>query len=267
MLPPLFGHRFFIFLLTILWSVALQASYMDFLRFARAHGSCESEVILKPLYDHFLGSLTPSMRPFLIAIGGSPGSGKTTYRKQFLELENTHLHDMDEVMIRLSGYQDDLRAIGAKKAFEIWWPQARAIAQVLVSYAIESNFSIIYDRTCGAEGSYFDLLGAKKRGYYIRLIGLHVDKEIAKERVLKREREEGRVMTEAILNEYRARFSALWPYYLKIADEVILYESGSQIPKLIFSSKNGIQEGDIYEQFLKEGDPFYDFFLKKTIMN
>jgi len=242
----------------------MHASYADFVRYANEQqGHIDNEPILKILYEQFLESLSPSSQPFLIAVGGSPGAGKTTFRKTFLKMENVHLHDMDEVMVLLPEYQKDLMAIGAKKAFEKWWPQAREMAQLLVHYAIESEYSIIYDRTCGAEGSYFDLLKAKKRGYHIHLIGLYVDQEKAKERVLKREQEEGRAMTEAILNEYRARFSALWPYYLKLVDEVSLYQTNLMPPVLLFSSSDGVKDTQIYQAFLEEGQPFRDFFLSK----
>ena len=239
----------------------MDASYADFVRFSEGRqGHRENELVLKSLYEHFLDHLFPSEQPFVVAIGGSPGAGKTTFRKQFLKMDNVHLHDMDEVMVRLPGYQEDVTAIGAKKAFEKWWPTARETAQTLVLYAIESGYSILYDRTCGAEGSYFDLLHAKKRGYHIHLIGLYVDKNVAKERILRRESEEGRVMTETILNEYRARFSALWPYYLGLVDEVTLYQTNLETPMLIFSSKEGVQDVQTYQLFLEEGQPFQDFF-------
>jgi predicted ABC-type ATPase len=232
-------------------------------RFSEERGHQEHEEALKVLYENFLDSLSPVEQPLLIAIGGSPGAGKTTFRKACLKTENVHLHDMDEVMVRLPGYQEDLKVMGAKQAFEKWWPTAREMAQTLVLYAIQSKYSIIYDRTCGAEGSYFDLLHAKSLGYHIRLIGLYVDKDVAKGRTLKREQEEGRCITEAILNEYRARFSALWPYYLALIDEVSLYQTNEETPALIFSSKEGVQDLQTYQLFLEEGEPFQSYLLQR----
>lgn len=131
----------FLFPLLLLWSVSMHASCADFVRFAEVRqGHKENASILATLYDHFLGHLSPSDYPFLIAIGGSPGAGKTTFRKQFLKMENVHVHDMDEVMICLPGYQKDVSTIGAKKAFENWWVVAQKIAQILVLYAMESRY-------------------------------------------------------------------------------------------------------------------------------
>jgi predicted ABC-type ATPase len=90
-----------------------------------------------------------------------------------------------------------------------------------------------------------------------------VDKGVAKYRALKREQEEGRSMPEEILIEYRSRFSALWPYYLDIVDEASLYETSTEEPILIFSSKKGLFDLETYQKFLQDGEPFYDFFSKK----
>jgi predicted ABC-type ATPase len=242
----------------LLWNIFMHASYEDFLRFADAEQA--NDHILKILYEEFFAHLSPSRQPELIAIGGSPGSGKTAFRKAFIKLDNAHLHDMVEVMVLLPGYQDDLKKIGATKTFEKWWPTARELAQILFQYAIESRYSIIYDRTCGSEGSYEDLLLVRERGYLIHLIGLYVDKDIARERILKREREEGRAMTEEICVEYRSRFSALWPYYLKLVDDATLYETNYEKPSLVYSSRDDSKKSPIYQAFLDEGEPFRDYF-------
>lgn len=248
----------------LILSMNLNASYSDFLKFAVEEKRYQNkEVDLEPIYEKFLGGLSPWKNPFLIAVGGSSGAGKTTYRKTFLKIENVHIQDMDEVMIALPCYQKDLKKLGAKEAFEKWWPTAQKISQLLVQYAIRSNFSIIYDRTCGTEGSYFDLREAKEKGYYVRLIGFYIDESIARNRIKERELKENRAVTEQILKEYRARFSALWPYYLNIADEISLNLMDSKTPKIIFSSKKGVLNQNLYEDFLKEGDSFFSYFANK----
>ena len=241
----------------------LQASFHNFMQFVEQrklnHVSTED---LEMLYQQFLQDLTPSDQPFLIALGGSPGAGKTTLRKQLSEQENIHLHDMDEVLVRLPCYQEDCTNHGAKIAFDKWWPTAREVAQLLVQYAIHSKYNILYDRTCGAEGSYDDLKEAKKQGYRLQMIGLFVDSEVAIARVKIREQQEGRAMTESILMEYRARFSALWPYYLALVDEAFLYQT-NDAPVLIYSTQQGVIDPVAYDQFLQDGAPFHDFFATK----
>ncbi len=239
----------------------METDFQKFIEFANEKQAQENSFVLEALYDTFLSNLTPQEQPIIFAIGGSPGSGKTTWRRQQNSM-NLHLHDMDEVMICLPDYQKDLASLGPKAAFEKWWPTAQKLARILVQYAIESRYSIVYDRTCGTEGSYFDLLHAKELGYKIQLVGLHVSRETARQRILKREKEEGRTITETILDEYRARFSALWPYYLEIVDEAKLYDTSDGSNRLIFSSQEGIKEPKIYQEFLETGAPFKEYFLK-----
>lgn len=241
------------------------STYKHFSEFVKKeHASLYCEALFTDLYDYFLKDLTPEETPFLLAIGGGPGSGKTTLRKQLQgNFKNIHIHDMDEVMVRLPGWQKDLELFGPKIAFENWWPKAREISEILVRFALESRYSILYDRSCGSEGSYFDLLSAKQKGYRITLIGLYVKKENAWERIMKREREEGRGMTQAIVEEYRARFSALWPYYLCLSDPFILYDSNETDLREIYSSNNEVQDLELYQKFLSEGESFKTFFAEK----
>ncbi len=193
-------------------------------------------------------------RPMLIAIGGGPASGKTTWRCKLQgETQNYFLHDMDEVLVQLSGYQEDLTILGGRGAFEKWWPTARTLAEEQVRAAIDAHTPILYDRTCGAESSYRDLLRAKEEGYFIRLIGLTVDRSVASARVNARAMATKRVVTEEIIDEYRARFSALWPKYLAFADEAFLYDTTYDPPLLIYSSKEGVIDPVLYEKFLQEG--------------
>lgn len=247
----------------LLLPIFCKANEEKFLQYIKVENS-EMQQIYKDLYAVFLKDLIPQKNPILFAIGGSPGSGKTTWRQHmYSQMVNVHLHDMDEVLIRLPGYQKDLALGEPKQTFEKWWPTAREISEKLVQYAIESKYSIIYDRTCGAEGSYFHFIQAKKQGYRISLTGICVDAEVAYVRVAEREKLTKRAMPRAIVDEYRARFSALWPYYLLLADEVALYESNEKGFRLIFSSNQGPSDPIRYKSFLDEGKSFKTFFQQK----
>jgi predicted ABC-type ATPase len=239
------------------------ANEEGFLQYIKVENA-ELQQVYRDLYAEFLKDLTPQKNPLLFAIGGSPGAGKTTWRQHmYSEMTNVHLHDMDEVLIRLPGYQKNLVLGEPKLAFEKWWPTAKEISVKLVQYAIESKYSIIYDRTCSTEGSYFHFIQAKKQGYHISLIGLCLDADLAYERVAEREKRTKRVMPQEILDECRARFSALWPYYLLLADEIALYESNEREFRLIFSSNDGPSDPIRYESFLNEGESFKTFFQQK----
>lgn len=194
-------------------------------------------------------------QPVIIAIGGGPASGKTTLRNQLVR-DDYVIHDIDVVLLRLPGYQQDLASLGPKGAFENWWRVARELADSEAQQAIAERRSILYDRTCGSEGSYLDLRRAKEEGYFIRMIGLRVDRTVAYERARVREQVTGRAVTEAIIDEYSRRFSAFWPRYLEFVDEAFLYDTTQNPPLLIYSSEKGVLDEGRYQAFLEEGIPF-----------
>src|SRR5436190_24064759 len=90
------------------------------------------ESLIERLFENFFSNLSSSKQPKLIVLGGSPGAGKTHYRRNFLTSSTFHIHDLDEVLIRLPGYQKDCEQAGLKIAFERWWPIAQKISNAMV---------------------------------------------------------------------------------------------------------------------------------------
>lgn len=250
-------------LLFFVSSSLIAATYEDFIQFVEKEvPTFRDESVWKELYDTFLKGLCSENKPFLFAIGGGPASGKTTFRRQCTHFSNMHIHDMDEVVIRLAEYKKDCAQLGPRAAFQNWFVKAREIADAMVQFALANRYSILYDRTCAAERTYFDLLQASKLGYRVSLIGLSLDVPTALKRAAKREQEEGRCLTESLIKEWHARFSAIWPYYLAFVKEISLYDTSKELPKLIYSSTSGVQDPVLYENFLKRGELFKDHYHK-----
>ena len=209
----------------------------------------------KHLYEVFLKDLTSSTeQPKLIIFSGGPGAGKTTYRKKYFEnLNNFHIHDMDEVLVHLKGYQKDLQNYGAKTAFENWWPTAQTIANQFVRYAFSHRLNVIYDRTCGTETSLSDLKHAiENLGYHAVMYAFTLPEKETLQRVRKRSKTEGRVVTDEIVREYAKRFSALFPKYKNFIDEVHLFLG----PHEIYAQKNfqeDMKDKEQYDLFLNTG--------------
>ncbi len=240
--------------------------FMEFVVAKQGVGyATENQALLKMLYDEFLAGIEPQATPVLFVVGGSSGAGKTTYRK-YLDVTGQHVHDPDLVMSKLLEYKRDEKVLGKKTAFDKWAPFTRCIAQLLVRFAIQSKFHVIYDRASGREGSYGDLQLAKQQGYKINLIGLYVKLDVARQRILIRESQGGHGIPDKILIENRARFSAIWPYYLKFVDEATLYDTTSGDLKLICSFKQGqelnVVDAALYQKFLQCGDAFAGYFAK-----
>jgi predicted ABC-type ATPase/GNAT superfamily N-acetyltransferase len=208
------------------------------------------------IYETFFCGLSSQNEPKILMLGGSPGAGKTTYRKKYLNDSAYHIHDMDEVMVLLPGYQQALKTVGAIKAFEDWWPIAQQTANIMMTYALNNKLNIIYDRTCGSEVSYLALKAAYEQGYQITMYGFYIEEKKALERVQIRAKNENRVITDDIVKDYLRRFVTLWPCYLKIVDKVFLVDSNEETYKLIFNINNKkitFADYTAYKKFLSSG--------------
>lgn len=230
--------------------------------------------LIELLFEKFFSSLMATSQPKLIILGGSPGAGKTYYRRNFLALPHFHIHDMDEVLIRLPGYQKDCDELGLKAAFERWWPIAQKIANVMVRFSFSCHYNVIYDRTCGTEESFLDLKKIhEEKLYYIIIYGFFVFERIALIRVKEREKNENRTVTPEIVKEYLRRFSALWPSYTAISNESYLLDAnlGFEYSKL-YEQVAGVERVfDVghYIEFLAPGKEitFAEKFPRIKIIN
>jgi len=208
----------------------------------------------KMLYELFFQDLKPVNPPNLVIFAGGPGTGKTTFRnKKFSIIKNYHLHDMDEVLIRLKGYQEDHKKFGSKKAFENHWETARTISERLVRYAFLCKFNVLYDRTCGSNTSLNDLKEAiLNHGYKAKMYAFTLPIEQAVCRVKTRERTAGRTVTLAMIAEYMNRFSHLFPMYLSFIDEVHLFYGDREIFVKKHDKTEMLDEA-LYKDFLDTG--------------
>lgn len=231
----------------------------------------EAQLSLDPkcielMYESFFSKLESEKNPKIITLGGGPGAGKTTFRKKHLKIglaNNYHIHDLDETLILLPGYQEMLKKEGPVLAFEAWWPTAQKLTNIMMVYATKNKLNIIYDRTCGTEASYLALKSAKERGYCITFYGFYADEAKALERVNERTKTEGRAVTQKIVSEYLRRFSTLWPYYLKIMDDVILFDNNGLEYKEIFSMHNGKSKVLHYSDYRKFLSTAFDIEVTK----
>lgn len=233
-------------------------SFDCFLNFIQGQKvDCVSLGEYKVLHKIFLQDLTPSKQPKLIIVAGGPGTGKSTYRKKYLEsLENFHIHDMDEILVRLKGYQNDLHHHGAETAFNNWWPKAQKIANQFANFAFSIHLNVIYDRTCGTENSLNDLKYAvKELGYHAVMYAFTIPAELATTRVRERFKTDGRIVTDTIVVEYAKRFSALFLEYNMFIDEIHLF-SGSEEIYTKEDFQINVKNENLYAQFLNFGQEY-----------
>lgn len=199
--------------------------------------------------------------PLIYVVAGSPASGKTSFVHKGLE-ENIFpkdavVHDCDAVMCELPGYQSDLKKCGPAEAYSKWELVARESAEDQLSLAIEAKKDILYDRSCALLSSYVFLENiVKKQGYKLIMHALHIDINQALARAKSRESKTGRHMPPILLQERLEMFSALWPYYLALAEKVYLYDNNGRSTYLIAScscNKLEIQDNILYQNFIAQG--------------
>lgn len=230
-----------------------QAEFMSFIFSDKDPHVSDSEY--KALYKTFFSNIKPSDNPEIIIIAGGPGSGKTTFRKKSLKmLKNFHLHDMDEVIIRLEGYKNDVKKYGKLKAFSKWWPVAYKTVNQLVQYAFAHNFNVIYDRTCCTEKSLNDLHDAVlNKKYKAKMYAFYVLEKVALDRAKQRARKENRAVPPETVRECGKRFNAMFEDYLKFLPEITLYCHG----KICLKKENQVIkeiDSNAYNEFLNYGE-------------
>lgn len=229
-----------------------------------------SDDLAKILFSKFLENATSSAIPEMIALIGSSGSGKTTYRKtQLIDHTHYYTHDLDEVLMSLPEYISDYSKYEADFAFTKWLPFAQKIANIMAEYAFSNKLNIIYDRTCGTEASFEFIHKVSKSPYRVNMIGFCASWEVIKERVTNRAKLEQRSVPMNLVFEYRQRVSALWEYFLELSRQTnstitLVDTSKNDNPRNILISRYGVQiirDHENYDNFLKSGN---DIDVKTT---
>lgn len=243
-----------ILLIDLLCSVAIadQVSFMRFISNDKNPNVLDSEY--KNLYNLFLGNLQSSSSPEIVILSGTPGAGKSTFRKKYLgEIKNFYLHDPDEVTLNLKGYKIDAKKYSGTGAFDKWWPIVHKVVDQLTQYALKQSFNIIYDRALCTEKSFDNLQYAVlQKNYKAKMYAFHVTEAIALDRVKKRALKDNRADIPKTVKQCGRHFSAMFTEYVKILPVVILYCNG----KVCFKKENDvidIIDAEAYKEFLDYG--------------
>ena len=222
----------------------------------------EKQRLASLFLDRYLDDVQEA--PTFHVIAGGVGSGKTSFRKKKLSEgvlpAETYLHDPDDVMLSLHGYQADMAEHNdAAIAFDKWELTARTEAENMLDTALKHRLNIIYERTCGMPEVRDFLSTVKDSGYQLIMHVIHTDIDIAKQRAIAREAVEGRHIPPAIITERHHMLKSLWKDYCDIADQINLYNnSGDQAQFThVFEGRNNaptIHAPELYDLFLKIPD-------------
>jgi predicted ABC-type ATPase len=146
--------------------------------------------------------------PFVYAMAGVPGAGKTTFVDKAIKdgvfPRDAFILNPDMVMEALPEYQQDVIEEGQAAAFTRWELPARLFAYDMATQAAENKSHIIKDMGCARQENLDMLKAFKDQGYKIVLNHIQCDPEIAHSRVADRARHTSKEMIaaryESILN-------------------------------------------------------------------
>jgi predicted ABC-type ATPase len=173
-----------------------------------------------------LVSATPSAkRPFFIHTLGGPGAGKTTFLRYLKEDLGNKIPFVafDKLMEALPEYQ---ACNDKKEGFEKYQMPARMAGYALLAELIAKGCSVLLEHSGGFllndETPRFQnvemLAYAKTKGYSIMMVDLTTSLPVARERVLRRAKIEGRHVPLHYIDERHQVLQELIPHYRALAD-------------------------------------------------
>jgi predicted ABC-type ATPase len=176
---------------------------------------------LEAFWQELLASLPglTEANPRFIHMCGIPGSGKTTYTKNFMT-ENPHfaLVQFDSIMESLPGYQFMLEVVGPRQAFAHYELPARTIGYRLLNELVQRRQHVFFDHSA-ANRAHLGLLQAlKEQGYEVEMRYLECHPHEAIKRVQKRFSESSRHIPEELIWERAALLEELLPLYRQLVN-------------------------------------------------
>lgn len=163
----------------------------------------------------------------VLTAGGS-GAGKSFFVEEYFlksEDEEYVLIDSDNIKEELPEYVE-LIAQGNLDAADIVHGESGDIADLLLNFCIENQYSFIYDGTMSKYEKYVDLI-AKLRDHNFSVAGLYVDidVEVALERARVRAANTGRAVPEKVIRETNAKSAPTFHSLYKKMDYALWFNN------------------------------------------
>lgn len=186
----------------------------------------EARYILKA----YMGRTAKTDSPRLIHLCGIPGSGKTTYAGEFIELNKDFAWlQFDAVMQALAGYREDCKSKGLEEAFRRWELPARNIGYHVLQLLLEERRNILFDHSATDRRHIMIIAKAKCMGYVTEMHHMECDLETALERVRRRESIIERHTPENLLHERKELLAEILPVYRHLVGKFVSVGQKSMI--------------------------------------
>lgn len=182
------------------------------------------EILIKKMLDGF----NMKKSPIMMMMVGFPGSGKTTFLKNKFDrkLNNFVMINPDELLI---GHPDFEFGKGYVHKNDVL-----PIMDSLFDLVEKKGYSFIYDSNCSDIDHCRSILKRFKK-YHKIIIGVYADYDVARNRIKRRAKKEGRNVPISFLNSvYKTRDKFIkYIKKLKDYDEVYIYDNSGNRIKLI----------------------------------
>lgn len=165
-----------------------------------------SEAVHYPAVDAELAGKEPPQgrKPEAVIMNGGTASGKSTVAKKLMGEDPGRVNiDADKMKLAIPEF-DELKKTDPDNATARVQNESAQMAKRLLVSAADKGLDIVYDRTT-AGGDILKYL--KEKGYYVKVVGVDIPTEMAKERALKRATEStdqtgrGRFVPEKVIEE------------------------------------------------------------------
>ncbi|MGN1063016.1 MAG: zeta toxin family protein [Alphaproteobacteria bacterium] len=171
----------------------------------------------------------PVKNPCFVQISGIPGSGKSTYCKDFLETHPNYAYvSFDQIMERLTPYRQDVKMHGAVAAFEKWEIPARIMGYELLRRLIDKRANVLLEHS-GVNEAHVQLAqNVKKLGYKTDIRFVMCPLETAMKRVKAREEQTHRHTPTHVICRRAAAVAEYYEKYTKVADIIQKFDTSRQ---------------------------------------
>ena len=180
------------------------------------------EKLFGKIIDNMLIDKQKQDKPNFVHMLGIPGAGKTTFlRKNIDKFKDYLLLDFDNLMEQLPEYRQDINEIGLVKSFKKWQIPARIAGYELLLRAVANKVNIFFDHG-GSPFLHVKLLEEiKKNKYYIKVIYIKCNTDIAIIRTKEREKYTLRHTPEELIVQREPLIKQRIKQFREIADEFI----------------------------------------------
>lgn len=222
----------------------------------------ERHALHNQIVQKYLGQSQSQQNPIFTVLGGGPGSGKATVRKQVLNSgssgENPVVVDSDDIKKDIPEY-NQMVAQGNPDASTLSHYESSYLADRVQKAAFANKMNLVHDSV--GDGNLQHLINtihkAKNQGYTVNGEYSTVDTPTAQQRAVQRGQESGRVVPPTLISDLHRGVSQILPQVSHEFNSLNLWHNGTWTPKKVYSSNNGqeqIHDPQEYQNFLNKAN-------------